>query len=274
MTFTQKMLWKMTRDRRPLLTTFADKISVRDYVADTVGAELLTRLYAVVTDPAELDLARLPATFVVKPNHASGLIWIVAGHTLPLGQGSSESPRPAPGMFTTTRDALDMDLLVATCRKWLKTNYADVELEWAYRNIPPQILVEELLLDAEGQIPPDYKFFVFHGRVRLVQVDTDRFDGHRRNLFLPDWSPVDAQWIYPSADHEPLRPDSLDRMIHIAEVLGHETDFVRVDLFDVAGRVVFGELTSYPEGPYAPPFSPESFDAQLGRYWSLPQRYG
>jgi len=272
-TFTQKMLWKMTKDRRPLLTTFADKIAVRDYVADAIGAELLTRLYAVVADPAELDLARLPKEFVVKPNHASGLIWIVADRTLPLGQGSRESACLASGMFTTTRDALDKDLLVATCRKWLKTTYADLELEWAYRNIPPQILVEELLLEAEGRIPPDYKFFVFHGRVRLVQVDTDRFDGHRRNLFLPDWSVVDAQWIYPPAEHELLRPDSLDRMIHIAEVLGQETDFVRVDLFEIAGRIVFGELTSYPEGPYAPSFSPESFDAELGRYWTLPKRY-
>jgi hypothetical protein len=260
--FNQKLLWKMVNDRRPLLTTFADKVAVRDYVAHAVGPEVLPQLYCVVRDPADLDRTRLPTQFVVKPNHASGLIWIVSEDSTHLESGSS----------TTHRDSLEWDLLVATCRQWLATSYADVELEWAYRNVPPRILVEELLLGPDGRVPPDYKFFVFHGRVRLVQVDTDRFEGHRRNFYLPDWSVVDAQLTYPPAELERPRPDSLERMLHIAEVLGQGTDFVRVDLYDVAGRILFGELTSYPEAARQV-FSPESFDDELGRYWTVPQKY-
>ena len=272
-TFSQKLLWKLVHDRRPLLTTFADKVAVRDYVADVAGPEVLTQLYGVFTDPGELDLVQLPPMFVVKPNHASGMIWIV-DRAPPHGHVSREAASLESGSVMTTRDALDWDLLVTTCHRWLAINYADVDLEWPYRSIPRRILVEELLLTPDGQIPTDYKFFVFHGRVRLVQVDTDRFDDHRRNLFLPDWRAVDARWIYPPADHDPPRPATLERMIHIAEVLGHETDFVRVDLYDLAGRIVFGELTSYPAGPHAPPFSPASFDGELGRHWTVPQHYG
>ena len=128
-------------------------------------------------------------------------------------------------------------------------------------------MIEELLLDSDGHIPPDYKFFVFHGQARLVQVDSDRFGNHCRNLLRPDWTPVDARLVYPPAESAPSRPDSLDEMIHIAEALGHDTDFVRVDLYDVNRRIVFGELTSYPGGAREA-FIPESFDVELGRCWT------
>ncbi|HTT85961.1 MAG TPA: ATP-grasp fold amidoligase family protein [Acidimicrobiales bacterium] len=249
MTFHQKLLRKMALDRRPLLTTFSDKVAVRDYVARVVGSQVLTRLYAVVTDPAALDLSTLPTQFVVKPSHASGMVWIVED-----------------------RDALDRRLLVATSRGWLATRYADVEQEWAYRRVQARIVIEELLLDADGHIPPDYKFFVFHGRACLVQVDTDRFGVRRRTLFRPDWTPVDARLTYPPAEPAPSRPDALDEMTRIAEALGQETDFVRVDLYDVDGRVVFGELTSYPGGARKV-FTPESFDVELGRCCTTPRRY-
>ncbi len=271
-TFTQKVVRKMALDRRPLLTTFADKVAVRDYVAGAVGSEVLPRLHAVVADPAELELSVLPAEFVVKPSHASGMIWIVGDRAHAPGLDSGESARLSGGIFTTTRRGLDRDQLVATCRTWLKIRYADVELEWAYRDVPPRIMVEELLLGRDGHIPPDYKLYVFDGRVRLVQVNSDRFTSHRVNLFRPDWTPVDASVVYPPAEPAPARPDSLDEMVHIAETLGKETDFVRVDLYDVDGRIVFGELTSNPGGGRQA-FSPESFDVELGGYWNAPQHY-
>jgi hypothetical protein len=267
-TLNQKVLWKMLKDRRPLLTTFADKVAVRDYVAHKVGPEVLPQLYAVVKDPAELDPARLPAEFVVKASHASGLVWIVADQAT-LGCDLVSTER---GSLATTRDTLEWDRLVATCREWLAIDYAENgNLEWAYRNIPHRILVEELLLSPDGRLPPDYKFLVFHGRVRLIEVHSNRFGDYRCGMVLPDWSPVVATGLIPP-EHPPPRPDSLERMVHIAEALGQETDFVRVDLYDIAGRIVFGELTSYPGGGNIV-YVPKSFDADLGRYWSIPRKY-
>ena len=99
MTFNQKLLWKVAKDRRPLLTTFADKVAVRDYVTSSVGSEVLSQLYRVVDDPAKLDPADLPDQFVVKPNHASGMIWIVANQAPPPGLESGESGRLSSGML-------------------------------------------------------------------------------------------------------------------------------------------------------------------------------
>lgn len=280
-TFSQKMLWKLVKDRRPLITTFQDKIAVRDYVTRVVGNDVLSTLHAVVSDPGDLSLDMLPAEFVVKPNHASGLIWIVTDRIPSSTLVHSPTAPIRSGSVLTARDELDWTVLVATCRQWLAFEYIDIAPEWAYRNVPPRIMVEELLLDPDGRIPPDYKFFVLNGRVRLIEVHSDRFTGHRCDYFLPDWTPADVQVIYPPAEadayppsgHRPPRPESFHRMVHIAEALGQETDFVRVDLYDTAGRVVFGELTNYPGGANAR-FSPESFDRRLGRYWSVPKRYG
>ena len=74
------------------------------------------------------------------------------------------------------------------------------------------------------------------------------------------------------ADREPAKPARLSEMIDVAERLGADTDFVRVDLYDVDGRVVFGELTSFPAGGDSP-FDPESFNEEFGLQWTVPRRY-
>ena len=211
-TFSQKLLFKMVHDRRQILTTFADKVAVRDYVARTVGADVLPALYAVAADPGDLDPDTLPAEFVVKPNNASALVWIVSDRLVPTAS-SAGGGAPPPGLITTTRGALDWDLLVETGRTWLATHYGDERLEWAYLGVPPRILVEEYLAGPDGQVPPDYKLLVFHGRVRLVEVHSRRFSGHRIDVFTPGWDPVEAEWVYGSEGRELERPATLERMV-------------------------------------------------------------
>ena len=270
--FSEKLHYKMAYDRRPLLTVTTDKVAVRDYVTRAVGPEVLTRLIAVESDPARLDVEHFPAEFVVKPNHASGLAWIVSDR-IASTIAPDDAAREAPGVITTARTGIDRRRLVETSRRWLATSYADVELEWGYRHIPRRIMVEELLVGAGGQIPQDYKLYVFNGGVRLIEVHTGRFGRHCCDLFRPDWSSVATQFAEPPADPTPSPPDSLERMLQIAETLGRETDFVRVDLYDIGGRVVFGELSSYPAGIDARYMFQESLDREIGTYWRLPRRY-
>jgi hypothetical protein len=278
--FRGKLRWRMLKDRRPILATFADKVAVRDHVARLAGPEYLPNCYAVVHDPGQLDRASLPREFALKASHSSGGSWIVseAAASEPLiSPGAQYEPGP-PTPFSgwnrilTTPDQLDWDVVVASSRKWLSHNYGDWYLEWAYLHVPPRLLVEELLRGPDGQVPVDYKFFVFGGRVRLVSVFSGRFYDERINLYLPDWTPVDAEWDSPRADHELPRPHSLERLVEVAEALGRGIDFVRVDLYDLGERVVFGELTSYPAGGFVQ-FEPASFDAEVGRWWTLPTNY-
>jgi hypothetical protein len=252
-----------------LLTTFADKVAVRDYVAEVIGSQVLSQVYEVVDDPEDLHLDGLPHEFVVKPSHASGFVWIVADWAPNHMQVSDNVTLIPSGLITTNRDALDRNALVKKCREWLATSYADAGQEWAYRNVPPRILVEELLVGDDGRVPTDYKFMVFNGRVGFVEIHSSRFDGHCANFALPDWTPVDTGLDFPKADPAPAAPDSLHEMIEIAEALGRETDFVRVDLYEIGGRIIFGELTSYPGGLSAEKYYPDA----LGDLWDVPIRY-
>ena len=112
--------------------------------------------------------------------------------------------------------------------------------------IQPRILVEERLQGPDGRQPDEYNLFVLHGRVELLFVDQRRYVDHHKDFYLRDWTPVDVQKgnIYPRGN--PPRPRLLARIVEVAEALGQETDFVRVDLYDTGDRVVFGELTNYP----------------------------
>ena len=281
--FTGKVHWKLLKDRRPLLTVFADKVAARDYVARVVGPEFLTECYAVADDPLEIDRSTLPREYVAKVSHGCGGVWIVGDQAPPEltvvpGFGATEPLWPGSGwnMMMCRPAELDWELLVRAFRVLLGQNYGRLSAEWAYLRIPPRVLVEELLAGPDGDLPPDYRFFVFNGRVRLIQVGSGRLRPRHINVLLPDWTPVDAcatsgDTRYPPGPAQPP-PPALEQMVEVAEALAQETDFVRVDLYNIAGRIVFGELTNYP-GAGDAGFDPQSFDVTVGSWWTLPRRY-
>jgi len=270
-TFTEKVRYKMLRDRRPLLTTFADKAAVRDYVADRIGAAFLPVAFGILDDPVDLLGLDLPNRYVVKPTHGSGAGIVVS----PSAPADAELP-PAEWSWVYRHvrpDTAPREQLVAIAQNWASKLYGrGPNQEWAYGGVPPRVIVEEMLEGASGSIPDDFKFFVFHGTCQYVQVDSGRFDSRTQDFYLPDWSHLPMSggpaWIDPPR----ARPSRLDEMIALAETLGTGTDFVRVDLYHLPDRVVFGELTNYPAGGDSP-FDPESFNAEFGSHWTVPRRY-
>lgn len=261
----------MLRDHRRLLVTFADKAAVRDYVDSVLGPGHLPIAYAVLDSAAELSDLALPPTYVVKPTHGSGAVIVVSEQApeearLPEVSGgwSYAHVRPA---------AADRHRMVELATFWLAQLYGQgPNREWAYGQIPRRILVEERLIGPDGQIPDDYKLFVFNQRCRFIQLDTGRFGGRTQDFYLPTWEHLDMSGGLPWATEPQARPERLDEMIDMAERLARDTDFVRVDLYHLADRVVFGELTSYPAGGNSP-FEPEHFNAEFGRHWRVPGRY-
>ena len=270
-TFREKVRYKMLRDHRALVVSFADKAAVRDYVATVVGGRYLPRAYAIVDDPAALRDVSLPNAYVVKPTHGSGAAIVVADCAprearLPSEQGSWGYSHVRP-------ESAPREDVVRIARDWVAQLYGQgPNREWVYGRMPRRVIVEELLAHADGAIPDDYKFFVFHGKCAFVQVDTGRFGRRTQDFFRPNWQHVPLSGGPPWADREPAKPARLSEMIDVAERLGADTDFVRVDLYDVDGRVVFGELTSFPAGGDNP-FDPESFNEEFGRQWIVPRRY-
>jgi hypothetical protein len=270
-TFNEKVRYKMLRDHRRLIVTFADKAAVREHVASLVGPEVLPEVFHLLDDPRDLASATLPPAYVLKPTHGSGVAIIVSDRADP---GDRLPPPQHSWVYRHVRpEVAPREHLVALGESWLGQLYGQgPNREWAYGHVPRRLLVEEFLVGADGSTPDDYKFFVFHGTCRYVQVDRGRFDRRTQDFFTPDWTHLPLDGGNPWASTPPARPERLREMVRLAERLGEGTDFVRVDLYDLPDRIVFGELSSFPAGGDSP-FEPESFNLEFGSHWSPPRRY-
>jgi hypothetical protein len=187
-TFNQKLYYKMLYDRRPLLAIFADKLAAREYVRQKVGGDILIPLLATDDRPEEIPFEQLPLRFVLKTNHGSGYVRIVKN-----------------------KSREDVNELRAVCREWLAKNYGKISGEWVYQNVPPKIMIETFLSTAGGEVASDYKFFVGNGKVFMIQLDLDRYIGHRRNIYTPDWKKFDVRYRVPNINEAVPRPANLDK---------------------------------------------------------------
>lgn len=242
-TFSEKITYKKLFNRDPLLTRLADKFSVREYVAERVGNAYLPELLFVTDCPAAINFTLLPNSFVIKATHGSGWDIII-------------------------KDKANVDTLAIRQQlsQWLRENYYYFGREWCYKNIQPQIIIEEFLSDESGSIPYDYKFFCFNGTAKIIQVDVDRFENHKRNLYDTNWEKLNIKLMYQNFEFPLPAPNNLTEMIFIAEKLSAGLDFVRVDLYNIGGTIYFGELTHYPGNGFER-FEPKEYDKFLGTYW-------
>ena len=113
----------------------------------------------------------------------------------------------------------------------------------------------------------DYKFFCFGGKVKCFKVDYGRFVDHHANYYSPQGKmlPFGETAYKTDYNHNEIMPGNLDKMISIAERLSEGLKFVRVDLYNINGKIYFGELTFYPAGGIGS-FSPEEGDSILGSW--------
>lgn len=241
-TYTELLVAKKLDDRDPLLTTTTDKFAVREYVADRIGVEYLIPLLQVADSPDDLDLGGIEAPYVVKATHGC-----------------------AATLFVREGEPADVRMIKRTAGEWLKRNYFLEWQEWAYKNVPPRLVVERMIGDGVTA-PPDYKFWVFNGRVGFASQESDRFTEHRSNVFDREWNPIPISFHYPPAISTPEPPARLEKMLEIAETLAADFDFARIDLYCVDGQIWFGEITHYP-GSGRMVYEPREFDVALGDLW-------
>ena len=243
--FNEKLqVYKLTY-RQPLLTSLADKYQVREFVADQLGDEFLIPLLGCYRSVGAIPVDQLPDQFIIKATHGSG--W---------------------NLICTDKSSLDWESARSRLRKWLKTDFSMRFREWAYRDIPPRIVIERLLLNEDGAIPVDYKFFCFGGEPKLVQVDVDRLKHHTRAMFDLDWNRLPFSFQYPLPSSPIAAPAALGSMLEVAAKLSKGLPFVRVDLYAVRSRIYFGEMTFYPEAGFGA-FDPPEWDDVLGRWFTI-----
>ncbi|MEI9906975.1 MAG: ATP-grasp fold amidoligase family protein [Actinomycetota bacterium] len=271
-TFNEKVTYKMAFDRRDLLTEIADKVRVRDYVEARVGDKYLSKLFDIVDRLPSERPDYLPQNFAVKSTHGCGgsvFVWEKA----PKIELPTDLKEIFWQRFLIHPENLEWEQLVALSDKWMKQSYywgVGRFPEWAYKNIEPQIILEELHNNSEGALPNDLRFFMFDGKCELIMVDTPRILAPtKRDLYDSQWNRLDAEHRFERSEHGSPKPDELEEMLEVAEALSQGLDFVRVDLYATNKGIKFGELTSYP-GAGNGEFRPHSFDTWLGSKWKLP----
>ena len=247
-TFNEKLQWLKLYDRKPEYTMMVDKYRVREYIAQKIGAEYLIPLLGVWDSPDEIDFAALPEQFVLKCNHNSGL-----------------------GMcICKDKSTLDLRKVRRELRKGLRQDYYLPGREWPYKDVPRKIIAEKYMIDNDVNELRDYKFFCFRGEVKCFKVDFDRFIDHRANYFDPNGNPMPFGEVVcpPKPDKQLVLPKNLGKMISLAEKLSGDIPFLRVDFYNVQGRIYFGELTFSPASGMGK-FIPEEWDAILGSWLQL-----
>ncbi|MDB5714047.1 MAG: polysaccharide biosynthesis protein, partial [Sphingomonadales bacterium] len=244
-TFNELVQCRKLYDRDPRLSILADKVRVKSIVEDRIGREwVIPTLWHGSALPRRPDW---PTPFVVKSRHGCNQTRFIHQH-----------------------DSARWEAVTGHSRHWMRGPYGTWLDEWAYLDIPRGLLVEPFMGPGPG-LPVDYKFFVFGGRVEFIQVHLGRGikadwsksrRGHR-------WIVFDRAWQRRSSltsDPAPAKPASLSLMIAAAEELARDIDFVRVDLYEIEGRPLFGEMTFYP-GSGLDAFDPVTLDREMGAHW-------
>ncbi len=239
-TYTEKIqVRKLSgRDYSPLV----DKILVKNFVAKRCGEDIIIpTLFSGPALPPRRE-RNWPMPYVIKTNHASGTNIFV-----------TEDP--------------DWGKIEDTLAQFLNHSLGTTSGELFYEKVVRQVLVEPMIGDGKT-LPVDYKFFTFNGQVEHIQVDVSRHSTHSRALYSPDWKKLPIVHERPLGPEMP-RPQKLSQMLEIARVLGRGFGFIRVDLYEVDGRVYFGELTLTPAAGFTR-FNPASYDGYLGSKWEWP----
>ena len=246
-TFNEKNNWRKLHDRRDIYTQMVDKYRAKEFIAERCGEGHTARLLGVWDDPADIDFDALPEQFVLKPNHAGGII------------------------VCRDKSNFDKKKAVKELKKALKVNYYLASREWPYKNVPRKVIAEEYL----GENCTDYKCYCFNGEVMytFVNENESRADGRKPTDFFcgaydRTWRKCEFKKAMPSREKVYPQPKHYLQMVEIAEKLAKDTPFMRVDCYLIDDLVLVGELTLFPDGGFTHLY--DDWDEKLGELEILP----
>lgn len=248
-TFNEKLQWLKLHDRNPQYTIMVDKIKAKEWVASRIGKQYIIPTLGVWEKPEDIDFDRLPDQFVLKCNHNSGL-----------------------GLYVCKdKRLMNKKEVIKDLKRGLKLNYYKEGREWPYKNVKPMILAEKYMEDESGFELKDYKVFNFNGEPKMIEIDYDRFKGHKRHLYDVDWNKIDATIEFPSdPDRSFEKPKVLDQLLFLARKLSEGIPHVRTDFYIIGNHIYFGELTFF-HGSGLELITPFEFDKEMGSWLVLPQ---
>ncbi len=246
-TFNEKLQRLKLYNRNPDYTKMVDKCEAKKYVAGIIWEKYIIPTLWVYNTFDEIDFDNLPRQFVIKCTHDSW--WVV---------------------ICQNKEDLDIKEARNKIEKSLKNNYYSYTREWVYKNIKPRIIVEKYMVDESWVELKDYKVFCFNGEPKIIQVDFDRFKGHKRNIYDLNWEILPFEILYPSdKNHKINKPKCLEEMVYLAKKLSKNIPHVRVDFYIIKDKIYFWEMTFY-HGWWFEDFRPKEWDYKFWEWIKLP----
>ncbi len=247
-TFNEKLNWLKLHDRKPIYTTMVDKYEAKKYVADIIGGEYIIPTLGVWNNFDDIDFEKLPDRFVLKCTHDSGGV-----------------------IICHDKKKLDKGMARKVIEKSLKRKFYYVAREWPYKNVKPRIIAEKYMEDDITKELRDYKIFTFNGVAKALFIATERqVEGEETkfDFFDMDFNHLSLTNGHPCAKKHPAIPSTINTMKLLAEKLSKGIPHLRVDFYEVNGKVYFGELTFSHWGGFVP-FEPNSWDKKFGDWINI-----
>ena len=226
-----------------------DKYEAKKYISEIVGDGFVIPTLGVWEHFDDINFDELPNQFVLKCTHDSGGL-IICKDKLTLDISSARNK-------------------IETC---LKNNYYWHGREWPYKNVRPRIIAEPYMEDSATHELRDYKFFAFDGVPRALFIASERQASKKETKF--DFFDMNYKLLpftngHPHADVAPKKPETFEKMKELAAILSKGFPSLRVDFYEVDGRVYVGELT-FSHWSGLTPFEPEEWDRIFGDWITLP----
>ena len=268
-TYNEKIQWLKLYDRRDNYTNIVDKVEVKKYVASIIGDEHIIKTIGVYNKWDDIDFSKLPNKFVIKCTHDSGGL-----------------------IVCRDKKKLDYEKAKIKIENCLKKNYYHSAREWPYKNVKPRILIEEYLSvdqhkGKNGKISSlekiqlkngllDYKFMCFDGEVKALFLDigvigsgVGHAEEYYRNVYDKNFNLMPFLETRQNYPEKVYKPDHYEEMVKIAEKLSKGFPHIRVDLYNINGKIYFGELTFYHGSGLSNKFIPEEWNKTFGSYINL-----
>lgn len=247
-TFNEKLQWLKLYDRKPLYTTMVDKVAVKKYVSDIIGADHIVPTIGVWDRFEDIDFNELPNKFVLKCTHDSGSI-----------------------VICKDKSKFDVEYARKRLSIPLKYSYFWPDREWPYKNVPRRIICEEYI-ESENEVLDVYKIFNFMGEPRLIQmIQDDKTEHETIDYFDTNWNLLDLRQNFPNSEVHRQKPECLDKMLDYARLLSKDIPSVRTDFYIAYDRILFSEFTFFSDSG-CERFYPDEWDLKLGNYIILPQK--
>lgn len=247
LTFNEKLNWLKINFKDEKCIRVVDKSTVKGYVSSVIGNEYIIPTYKEWDNPNDISLDELPERFVLKTNHDSGTV-----------------------IVCNNKKTLDLEAVKISLQKALNTDFSRTFREWPYQFVRRKIIAEQFLeADNQGDLR-DYKFFCFNGEPKFLKVDFNRNVKHRANYYSLTWQLLSFGEAICPPDYNCIiqQPKNFDLMVVLARKLSLGFPFVRIDFYNIDGKIYFGEMTLFPAAGFGR-FIPDSADLEIGHLLDL-----